>query len=82
MPHVIHKENFIALRKADETFVFFYDNDDAEAVIQTMARFAADPELNFNWHDAAVLSRDVALAADVTGMEDEPQSPAESTPRF
>jgi hypothetical protein len=60
MNHIIHKSNVVALREHGETFVFFYDDEDAEATIRTMAQFAADPELNFSWHDAAVLSRDVA----------------------
>jgi len=58
----IHKSNIVALRKHGETFVFFYDDEDAEAAIRTLARFAADPQLDFNWNDAAVLSRDVALS--------------------
>jgi hypothetical protein len=62
MTHIIRKANVVALRKKGETFVFFYDDEDAEAAVRTMARFAADPELNFNWRDAAVLSRDVALS--------------------
>src|SRR5260370_14670247 len=62
MTHIIHKSNVVALRKMGETFVFFYDDEDAEATIRTLAQFAADPDLNFSWHDAAVLSRDVALS--------------------
>ena len=62
MKHIIHKSNVVALRKNGETFVFFYDDEDAEATIRTLAQFAADPDLNFSWHDAAVLSRDVALS--------------------
>ena len=66
MTHIIQKSNVVALRKQGETFVFFYDDVDAEAAIRTMAQFAADPELNFSWHDAAVLSRDVALSVGLT----------------
>lgn len=67
MPYIIHKSHVVALRKNGETFVFFYGDEDAEAAIRTMARFAADPDLNFNWHDAAVLSRDVALSVGAIG---------------
>jgi hypothetical protein len=28
MPHFIHKDNFIALRKGCESYLFFYDDDD------------------------------------------------------
>lgn len=66
MTHIIQRGNVVALRKNDETFVFFYDDEDAEAAIRIMAQFAADPHLNFNWHDAAVLSRDVGLSVGLT----------------
>ncbi len=62
MTHIIHKSNVVALRKNGETFVFFYDDEDAEVAVRTLAQFAADPDLNFSWHDAAVLSRNVALS--------------------
>jgi len=61
MSDVVRKKNFIALRKESESYLFFYDDADAEGVIRVMARFAANPDLSFNWHDAAVLSRNVAL---------------------
>ncbi len=66
MTHIIQKSNVVALRKQGETFVFFYDDEDAGAAIRTLAQFAADPELNFSWHDAAVLSRDVGLSVGLT----------------
>ena len=41
MPHIIHKSNFIALQKDNESYLFFYDDEDAEGVVRVMARFAA-----------------------------------------
>jgi hypothetical protein len=70
MRHVIHKDNFVVLRRSGESYLFFYDEEDAEAVIRTMARFAADPTLSFTWHDAAVLSRDVALPRGLEPLAD------------
>lgn len=61
MSNVVRKKNFIALKKADESYLFFYDDEDAEGVVRVMARFAANPDLSFTWHDAAVLGRDVAI---------------------
>ena len=81
MPQVIHRDNFIALRRAGETFLFFYDNEDADAVIRTMARFAADPTLSFSWHDAATLSHDVAFSGGLHGLDESSVSP-ECPPRF
>ena len=36
-----------------------FRNVDAEAVIRTMARFAADPELSFSWQDALEYDREL-----------------------
>jgi hypothetical protein len=74
MPPFIHKDNFIALRKGCESYLFFYDDHDADAVIWTMARFAANPDLSFDWHDAAALSRDVAFPPKADDVEDSPPS--------
>lgn len=66
MPQLQTDRNFVALRTANEVYMFFYGDEDTEAVIRTIARFAADPELSFNWTDAATLIRDV-LAIGVRG---------------
>jgi hypothetical protein len=52
--------NVVALQKADETFVFCFEDDDCEAAIKTLARFAADPDINFSSSDAAVLIQQIA----------------------
>jgi hypothetical protein len=51
--------NVIALVKDAERYIFLYDDDSAPVVLQTMGRFASDPELSFSWYDAAVLSQKV-----------------------
>ncbi len=51
--------NVIALVKDGERFVFLYDDDSSAQLLQTLGRYAADPELNFSWYDAAVLSQKV-----------------------
>jgi hypothetical protein len=51
--------NVIALAKDGERFVFLYDDDSGPQLLQTLGRYAADPELNFSWYDAAVLSQKV-----------------------
>jgi hypothetical protein len=63
MPARIHRENVVGLRKAREAFVFFYDDEDSGALIRTILRFAADPEMNLSWSEAAELIRDVELQA-------------------
>lgn len=51
--------NVLALVKDGERFVFLYDDESCAQLLQTLGRFAADPELNFTWYDAAVLSQKV-----------------------
>ena len=51
--------NVLALLKNGERYVFLYDDQSAETLLQTLGRYAADPELSFSWYDAAVLSQHV-----------------------
>jgi hypothetical protein len=51
--------NVVALVKDAERYIFLYDNESAPALMQTLGRFAGDPELSFSWYDAAVLSQKV-----------------------
>ena len=51
--------NVLALVKDGERYIFLYDDRSASQVLQTLGRYAADPELSFSWYDAAVLSQRV-----------------------
>ncbi|MCA9076812.1 MAG: hypothetical protein KDA93_17430 [Planctomycetaceae bacterium] len=51
--------NVLALVKDGERYVFLYDEKSVSTLLQTLGRYAADPELNFSWYDAAVLSQKV-----------------------
>ncbi len=51
--------NVLALVKGDEHFVFLYDDANRVETLRTLGRFAADPDLNFTWHDAAFLSQQI-----------------------
>ena len=51
--------NLIALVKDGERYIFLYDEKSAPQLLQTFGKYAADPELNFTWYDAAVLSQKV-----------------------
>ncbi|MEW4530149.1 MAG: hypothetical protein ACF8PG_05970 [Maioricimonas sp. JB045] len=51
--------NVLALVKDGERYVFLYDHNSASELLQTLGRYAADPELSFSWYDAAVLSQKV-----------------------
>lgn len=45
-----------ALVKGHERYVFLFDEPHRTAVLRKLALFACDPELSFNWHDAAALA--------------------------
>lgn len=66
--------NVLALVKDGERFVFLYDEQSIATLLQTLGRYAADPELSFSWYDAAVLSQKVRRLQKQTDA-DEPQTP-------
>jgi hypothetical protein len=49
----------VALVKDGHHFVFRYAEGDEESLIQVLMETAGRTDLNFNWFDAAVLSRQV-----------------------
>jgi hypothetical protein len=51
--------NVIALVKGSERYIFLYDDESAPKMLQTLGKYAGDPELSFSWYDAAVLSQKV-----------------------
>jgi hypothetical protein len=48
--------NVLALIKGQERYVFVYDDDSRDALLDAFRDTAADPQLSFNWFDAAVMS--------------------------
>jgi len=69
--------NVLALVKGDQRFLFLFDDAHRTETLRTLGRFAADPEIDFSWYDAAVLSRKIREAA----VEQE-LIQAEQTPRL
>tara|TARA_R110002049_G_scaffold2750_2_gene21477 strand:- start:267130 stop:267375 length:246 start_codon:yes stop_codon:yes gene_type:complete len=51
--------NVLALVKGEERFIFLFDDRNRDETLRQLARFAADPELDFSWYDAAMLSRKI-----------------------
>lgn len=51
------KLNVVWLSKAEQKFVFLFDDRSLEETLKTFGRYASDPELDFTWYDAAYLSR-------------------------
>ena len=60
--------NVLALFKGDEKFLFVYDDDSRDALVDDIRHKAADPAVALNWFDAAVLTervRNPAAAAEL-----------------
>lgn len=72
--------NVLALVKDGERFVFLYDETSISTLLQTLGKYAADPELNFSWYDAAVLSQKVRRLQKQS--ESEHQAPHHSQPTY
>lgn len=51
--------NVLALVKGQEKFIFLFDDANRDASLRQLAHFAADPEIDFSWYDAAMLSRKI-----------------------
>jgi len=51
--------NVLALMKGKERYVFLYQPGEEVKVLRIFGRYASNPELNFSWYDAAVLSQRV-----------------------
>ncbi len=57
--------NVLALVKGEERFIFLFDDANRDETLRQLARFAADPELDFSWYDAAMLSRKIRDAVPI-----------------
>lgn len=56
----------VALVKGEERYVFLFDDASRADVLRTAGRFASNPELAFDWYDAAVVSQKVNAKASKT----------------
>lgn len=51
------ERNVLALVKNGERYVFIYEDGREDGIARVFGRFAANPELNFTWYEAAVLNQ-------------------------
>ena len=49
--------NIIAMAKGEERYVIAFSEANRAEALKTLGRWASDPELNFDWYSAAVLSQ-------------------------
>lgn len=54
-PHI----NVLVACKGEERYVFTYTDNAIADVLRKFGNFASNPELTFNWYDAAVASKQV-----------------------
>jgi hypothetical protein len=69
---VLREFNVLALYKGNERYVFVYDDEAHEPLIDALRDQAADPNLNFTWFDAAILTEKAREQAQMAeqGAED------------
>jgi hypothetical protein len=71
---VQHELSVLALIRGKERFVYVYDDDSREMLVEVIRAQAASPAVSLSWYDAAVLTeraRKQAQDADTT-----PRAPA------
>lgn len=56
--------NVLALVKGKERYVFLFEDSQRAEALRTLGRFASNPDLSFNWYDAAVLSQKIRRSVD------------------
>lgn len=76
---VRHELNILALIKGEHSYVFVYDDDSRQALIDLVKQQAANPDLNLSWFDAAVLT-EKAWEQAIAAEEAETEFEAESAP--
>lgn len=62
--------NVLALLKGEERYIFVYDDDSRDALIDDIRNKAADPAIRINWFDAAVLTERVRNHQGTTPQEE------------
>lgn len=51
-----HELSVLALIRGTERFVYVYDDESREALVEAIRSQAADPAVRLSWYDAAVLT--------------------------
>lgn len=61
--------NVLALVKGEERYIFVYEDQQKDAALKTLGRWATNPDLSFSWYDAAVLSQRIRATAEKARAE-------------
>lgn len=49
--------NLLAFNKRGQTYLFLFEDERLPELLEQFVQWAADPELEFSWYDAAVASQ-------------------------
>jgi DNA phosphorothioation-dependent restriction protein DptG len=60
--------NIMALAKGAERYLFLYDDQSHQALIEVFERFAGDDQLNFSYGDAVLLTQKLREAMARRGL--------------
>lgn len=50
---------YLGIIKGNETYIFIYDSNNRAETLRVLGKFASNPESNFSWYDAALLSQQI-----------------------
>lgn len=59
-------EKLLIHLKPDEFYSFIFDRETATDALRMTGRLAANPDLAFNWHDAALVAQKIRSISDTT----------------
>jgi hypothetical protein len=59
--------NIVLLKRAGETYVFAVEEGRHEEAMCLFGRYAARPDLSFNWHDASLAARQLRILVEEDG---------------
>jgi hypothetical protein len=69
---MLSEVNVLALVKGQERFIYVYDDDSQQELIDAVRDHAADPRLNLSWFDASVLTRKAKEQDEASGVAQAP----------
>ncbi|HEV3261729.1 MAG TPA: hypothetical protein VG013_33070 [Gemmataceae bacterium] len=74
--------NVLALIKGGERYVFVYDDESRQPLIDAFRDLAANPQVGFSWFDAAVLTEKARAQARQQALTDSAVGSPPSRPRI
>lgn len=72
----MHEFNVLALMKGEDRYIFVFDDDSRQHVIESFRDQAADPALSLTWFDAVVLTRKAREQEAETSEQEEQSTPS------